>query len=173
MAKKIKDEDVLRFARGTVTESSNSTFTQEDMDTQLSVDRGFIWLIHFIEFHFENVELLSEVAAGANEEISAQITRSTQGSIIKLNDPDLIQSAAIYVSRSADINTDVGPLWYFGKMPLIYSYKIPIPYAGSRIFIGILGTDAATPHIVGFRIGYTTKEVSNQYFFRVAQALVG
>lgn len=173
MAKKsITDSEVLRMARVSVTETAAATFTQQELDTQLSVERGVIWQIHFVEFFLNGLSLLREVAANAQESIDIQLTRTTQTGIVGLTDPDVLIREAYMLSRSAAIGTDAGPLYFYSTLLKRYEFKLPIPVASQSLFLGILGT-AASAHTVSCRIGYNIEHVSDEYFFRVAQALVG
>lgn len=172
-AKDLSDEEIIRIGRMRITETGASTFTQTSLDTQLSVERGVIWMIHFIEFDFETVDLLSEVAAGGVESIEAQITRESKTGPIRSNDADIVQRRKLTLTRSAAIGTDAGPLYAAFQNILRVEYPIPLPYASQSIFLGILGTDAGTAHTIAARIGYTVREVSDKFFFRVAQALLG
>jgi len=170
--RKLTDEEILRIARGRVTESSAGTFTQVEIDTQLSVERGVIWMLDWVEFDFDSLNLLAEVSANSIETIRAQITRTTQTALVNGNDPDLIQSAGFSLCRSAAIGTDAGPLNFFSARILRYNFHISMPVASQSIFFAIKGSGAAA-HVVSARIGYTLRQVTDQYFFRVAQALVG
>jgi hypothetical protein len=171
-ARDLTDTEILRIARGRVQESAASTFTQIALDTQLSVERGVIWMINFIEFDFQTLNLLSEVAAAGQEDITAQVTRESKTSLITNADTDMIQKQQFEIGRSAAIGTDAGPLWFASDTIRRFDFPVPIPYAAANIFFGILGTDAGSPHTVDFRIGYTIREVTDKFFFRVAQALI-
>lgn len=174
MAKKGSTSDlvVVRMARGRVTESAGTVFTEIEVDTQLSADRGLIWLIHWIEFEFERLELLDAVAQGDLEEVFAQITKSTQTAIINLDDPDLVQKKTYQLARAATIGTDAGPISFLTESVSRVHYPIPVPYAGQGIFVGLQGTEAGGTHTLAVRIGYTLKEVDDRTFYRIAQALV-
>lgn len=169
----LKDEEILRIARARVTESAAATYTEVSLDTQLSVERGIIWMINFIEFNFSNLELLTEVAAATSEFIAAQVTRESQAALIAGNDVDLLQRSSFLVGRSAAIGTDAGPLWFGTDTVRRVDFPVALPFAASNIHFGIQGTDAASVHTVDIRIGYTIREVSDKFFFRVAQALIG
>lgn len=169
----LADYDVLRIARIRASESAASTFTQTEFDTQLSIERGVIWLIHFIEFNISQLGLFSEVGAGGGEDIQMQITKTSQSAILSGNNADIIQQHRLGLVRGAAIGTDAGPLYYFFDSIKRFDYHVPIPYAAANLYFGILGTDAGSAHTVDARIGYTIAEVSDEFFFRVAQALVG
>jgi hypothetical protein len=172
-ARDLADEEVLRVARIRVTESAAATFTQSEVDTQLSVERGVIWMIHYIEFLYGNLDLLAEVGANAVERVIVQVTREGKTAIVAGNDSDIIQIASRSLFRSAAIGTDAGPLYAHINELDRFDYPTPIPYASQSIFVGALGTDSANTHTVDCRIGYTIREVSDKFFFRVAQALLG
>lgn len=177
MAKKrgdeLTDEEIIRIARPKVTESAAATFTEVAFDTQLSVERGVIWMISFIEFQFSNLDLLTEVAADSQERIAAQITRESKTAVVAPGDPDLLQFSRPRCTRSAAIGTDAGPLWFFTNDVIVYNYPKPLPYASQSIYLGIVGSHSSDPHTVTARIGYTVRTVSDKFFFRVAQALLG
>jgi len=171
--KKLTDDDILRIARGSVTESAAATFTQLEIDTNLSVERGVIWLVHFIEFITQDLLFLNEVAASGSEALDCQLTKQTQTAILRGNDPDLIQSHCQRVSRSAAIGTDTGPLYFKTFAEKRFDFPMAVPVASQSLFLGIIGTDASGVHRVDIRIGYSLRAVSDKFFFRVAQALVG
>ena len=173
MARKLTDEDILRISRARVTESAASTFTQVEIDTQLSVERGVIWMLEFVEFIFGPMGVLNEVAVNGAERISLQLAKTTQTAILNGNDPDLIQIAIRELNRSAAIGTDAGPLWYLADRVVKYTFSTPFPVASQGLFFGIEGTDASAVNSADIRIGYVIREVSDKFFFRVAQALVG
>lgn len=169
----LTDEDILRIARVRVVESAAGTYTQVSLDTQLSIERKVIWMIHFIEFNFSNVYLLSEVAAGGTENVIAQVTRESKGSIIAGNDTDLVQQQKHAIGRSAAIGTDAGPLTLTSQAINRFDFPLPMPYAAQNIYVGLKGTHASSAHTIDVRIGYSIKTVTDQFFFRVASALVG
>jgi len=168
----LKDEEVVRIARGKVQESAASTFTQMTIDTQLSIERGVIWMIHGVEFHIPNPLDLNEVAVDAREYIQLQLTRESQTSIITPDNPDLIQPYHLQINRSAAVGTDAGPLWFVTEFPKKFIYHKPLPYANQNMYFGMIGT-AGVAYTSYVRVSYTIRTVSDKYFFRVAQALLG
>lgn len=176
MASKLKDlsdEEVLRIARARVTESAASTYTEVSLDTQLSVERGIIWMVNFIEVLPNNLGNLGEAGQGTTERIEAQVTRESQSSIVNGNDADLLQAFKFKLNRAPTIGTDAGPMYFTETLPWRVNFPVPIPFASSSMFFGILGTDAGSAHTVDFRVGYTIRSVTDKFFFRVAQALLG
>ncbi len=169
----LSDEEILRIARMRITESAAATFSQQTIDTQLSVERGVIWMIHFIEFHLETLNLLNEVAAGSFEFVDAQVTRESKDAIIRQDDADLLQRTSVIAWRSAVIGTDAGPLYNVKNEMVRYDYPTPLPYASQSLFLGVKGSHASASQIVSARVGYSVRGVSDKYFFRVAQALLG
>lgn len=172
IAGKLSDESVLRIARSRVTESAAGVYTQGEIDTQLSVERGVIWMIHFAEFRFADLKGLAIIAADSTESYKAQITRETKSAIVAGNDSDLIQAHQLHTARSTAIGAEVGPLWFMTDLTRRFDYPIAIPYASQSVFVAI-ETTAPSVQLVDVRIGYTIKEVDDQFFFRVAQALLG
>lgn len=171
MAKKAIDSSMInRFARFYVAESAAATFTQISMDTQLSIDRGFIWMIHSVEMSINVVNLDDALAAG-NEYLQCQVTRESKDELLQLNDADLLCFKQKTVKRYAAIGTDAGPVCFLDQQPDIQKFDPPLPFAGQNIFIGVMGSAAAAKSVYG-RIGYTLKKVSDKFFFEIAQALV-
>lgn len=166
----LRDDEVTRFLRFTVTESAAGTFSETSYDTQLSIDRGLIWLIHAVEFSTALANLETP-AAGAVETAAAQITRESQTALLDLNDPDLIARDYAVIRRSAAIGTDAGPLWVYDHGPRRIDFIPPLPYAASTIYIGIQTSNAAAQTVTG-RIHYTLRRVTDKFFYRVAQALI-
>lgn len=169
---KLTDEEVLRIARLRVTETAAATYTQGSIDTQLSVERGVIWMIHFIEFQFGSVIGLAGVGANAVEDYKCQVTRESKEGMLQGSDADVIQQYRLQMIRSAAIGTDVGPLYSIVDLTRRFDYQVPIPYASQSLFASLVTTHTAA-QVVDVRVGYTIKEVDDQFFFRVAQALLG
>lgn len=169
--KALTDEEILRIARISVVQSSAGVYTQTTHDTQLSIERGVIWLINFIEF-YQDSSVIDDVAAGTSETEKFQITRDTKTGIQSLADADTIALYEWSVQRSAAIGTDAGPLWITGESPNRITFPVPIPYAAQNIYFGYHSTSAAAKTGVA-RVGYTIREVTDAFFFRVAQAILG
>lgn len=167
----LKDEEVVRMVRASVTESGAATFTETTIDTQLSIERGVIWMISAVEF-FQELSKHSEVGANGLETQNIQLTRESKTAIVELNDSDVIAKLQNGIYRSAAIGTDAGPLWLTWVMPVIQYFDPPLPYASQNMYLGFQ-TTAATVRSCYVRIRYTIRTVSDKYFFRVAQALLG
>lgn len=173
MSKQLSDEEVVRFARATVTEVTAGTFVETAVDTQLSIERGVIWMIHAIDYQIPSGSfVMSAIAASANVVHRAQLTRESQAAIVNMGDPDLIDCSHTILQRSAAIGTDAGPLWILHNGLTQHVFPIPIPYAAQQIFFGFAGTTPITMS-VAMRVHYTIRSVTDAYFYRVAQALIG
>jgi len=166
----LRDDEIIRFLRFSVTESAAATFTQQSYDTQLSIDRGYIWMIHWIEAQI-NPNKLEMPAANDIETVSLQIARESQAAMHDLNNPDIIAYTEMQIKRSAAIGTDAGPLWVDWHSPIKTEYPIPLPYAAQEIHVGLVTSHASVQTING-RIAYTLRRVSDKFFYRVAQALI-
>lgn len=166
----LQDDEVIRFLRFSVPESAAATFTEQAYDTQLSIDRGFIWMIHWVETSLQPTNV-DEPAAGASESISVQITRESKNAILAMSDPDLIAKVGVIHNRSATIGTDAGPMWVYDKYPVQTVFNPPLIYAAMNIYIGIKSSSGAAQTGAG-RIAYTLRRVSDKFFYRVAQALI-
>lgn len=168
--KDLKDDEILRFFRFSLTESAVATFTEESYDTQLSIDRGIIWLLHFIELKmlYSSVD---DPAQNAEEHVEFQITRESKSAMLHLNSPDVIFKAQIEKDRTATIGTDAGPVILGSRAPIIYSYAPPIAYAAQSIHVAVHSTCAAVQTVNG-RVGYTLRRVTDKFFYRVASALI-
>lgn len=167
----LKDEEIIRFLRFTMTESAAGVYTQITLDTNLSIETGLIWLIHWIEWEFGPNEI-DEPAAGAIEWIQGQITRESKAAMLNLSDSDVIANYKKMIKRSAAIGTDAGPLWFYDpNIPFMQSFPIPLPFASQNIYCAIQSSSAAAKTIRG-RIAYTIRRVSDKFFFRIAQAMI-
>lgn len=173
MGKELTDEQIIRVARLRTTETVASTFKQSSIDTQLSVERGVIWMIHWIEFELESIKHFLEVATSGTDSVQAQVTRESKTSILTPDDNDVIQRATRYITRFGTIGTEAGPETFVYDPIVKYEFPIPLPYASQSIYLGVAGTHASLFHTVTARVGYTIREVSDKFFFRIAQSLVG
>lgn len=173
MSKKdIQDEEILRLIRFSVSETTASTFRETTIDTQLSIERGVIWLIHFIQIEML-IDILDVSAAGVTETATLQITRESKSTILDFDDADIVAKFSYEKRRSATIGTESGPLMTEQKSPMIQNYPVPLIYAGQNIHAGFVGSGGTNLKTVRGRIGYTIRRVSDKFFFRVAQSLVG
>lgn len=170
--KALTDEEVVRFARISLTESAAATYTENGFDTQLSIERGVIWLIHAVDYQVPPGLPLYAVPASDTDTIRAQITRESQTSIQTIVDSDVIDFYQISIGRSAAIGTDAGPLTILTQFPVQHVFPIPIPFAAQQIYFGMVASLAIAASIL-IRVHYTIRSVSDAYFYRVAQALIG
>ena len=170
-AKALEDEAIIRFLRFSVVESAAATFTEQNLDTQLSIERGVIWMLHWVQVEYL-VSNLDDPTQNADENLVIQITRDSKTGIVSYNDSDVIEQFSFEHTRAATIGTDAGPMWLSSVSPIKMSYSPAIPFAGSSIFVGVQSTAGAARTVQG-RLAYTIRAVSDKFFFRVAQALVG
>lgn len=168
--KDLRDDEILRFLRFSVTESAAATYTEVSYDTQLSIDRGLIWLIHFIQIEMLG-SALDDPAAGAGENLKVQIAREGQSDIVNYSDADLIELAVMEIDRSAAVGTDAGPMYWLSNSPKTFVYAPPLAYAAQNIYIGVKSSSGSAQTAYG-RIGYTLRRVTDKFFYRVAQALI-
>ena len=163
--------EFLNFLRFSVTESGAATYTQTEIDTNLSAERGVIMEIHSIELiPSTNAPLLREVGAGSTEQWEAQIVRETKTAIVGLNDPDTVGKFGRQVTRSAAIGTDAGPLYLDYDLVESIWFPKPIPYVKPSIFVGLLSSLSSVMTING-RIGYTLRDISREEFLELLVAL--
>lgn len=163
--------DYLNFLRFQVVESAASTFTETEIDTNLSAERGVMMEIHSVEFDLTTLQLFDEVAAGGQENLRVQITRETKSALVSMNDADLIAQVRREIIRSAAIGTDAGPLYILTDKVLRIDFPLPIPYVKPSIFVGVQGSDAASAHTVNGRIGYTLRDIEREDFLELLVAL--
>lgn len=164
--RELTDEQVLRFLR--FGNAGFTSFAEVSYDTQLSIERGVIWLIHAVEW-VSNASF-DTPAASTTEYLTAQITRESKTAIVNANDSDLIAIYDERLTRGAAIGTDAGPVVTHFLNPHIQYFDPPIPYAGSNIYIGAECSIAAGT--IRGRIHFSLITVTDKYFFRVASALV-
>lgn len=163
--------EYLNFLRFRVTETAAATFTESEIDTNLSAERGVMMEIHSVELFLEQSTLLSEVPAAGEEDIHVQITRETKTAIANFLDADVVARFNREVTRSAAIGTDAGPLYLLSENVVKLDFPMPIPYVKPSIFVGIQGSDAATAQVVSGRIGYTLRDVDREDFLELLVAL--
>ncbi len=169
--KNLTDEEIVRVARVKATQGAAAAFVEIALDTQLSIERGVIWLIHFVEFWCD-YKVLDDPAQDSFETEMFQVTRDSKSSMIMLDDADLVCMRTWMIKRAATIGTDTGPMWAYGGAPYVRQFPKPIPYAAQNIYFGYQSSNAAIK--IGYcRIGYSIRTVGDKFFFRVAQALIG
>lgn len=163
--------DFMNFLRFRVAESAAATFTQNELDTNLSAERGVIMEIHSIELLFEGLQLLTEVGADATESVVFQLTRESKTAPVVINDADLILRRTPSIMRSSAVGTDAGPIYVYHDQYVRTDFPKPIPYVKPTIFAAVVGTDASGLQAVSGRIGYTLREVSRSEFIELLVAL--
>lgn len=165
-----KMEEILRMFRFSVTESAAGTFTQTSYGTNLSLERGVIWEVHFIDFEILP-STIDTPAAGADEQTQVQITRESKSALVNLDDADLIALVIAEVSRSSAIGTDAGPLWKYWLNPLRFNFNPPLLYGAANIYCAIKST-SGTARTGRGRVGYTLRSVTDKMFYQIATALL-
>jgi len=169
----LKDDQMLRIARIVAIQSAAGAYVEVEHDTQLSIERGVIWQIHAIEFGSNLIVDTFDFTIAQNqaEWNKFQITRESCSETVNLNDSSLVTNFQEQLVRSVTIGTDAGPLWYYLERPKRIVYPVPYPFAGQNIYFGFDSTNDAALTVTA-RIFYTTKTVTDKYFFRVAQSLL-
>ena len=162
--------DYLNFLRFSLDESAAATFTQLELDTNLSAERGILMEIHSIEFESLDDILMREVAAGSSEQIICQVTRESKTANATISDADVIAKMWTQISRSSAIGTDAGPLWLSPNSLQRVDFPLPIPYVKPSIFVGLVATTATASRIRG-RIGYTLRDIAREEFLELLVAL--
>jgi len=164
--------EYLNFLRFSVTQSAAATFTQTELDTNLSAERGVMMEIHSFEVDFGNngFSLLREVAASGIEELLIQLTRDSKAAIVATNDSDFLAGVKKQITRSAAIGTDAGPLTVYDSQIYTVNFPLPLPYVKPSIFIGLNSTASSAAIITG-RIGYTLREIEREDFLELLVAL--
>jgi len=166
----LRDDEIVRFCRFSITESAAATFTQVSYDTQLSIDRGFLWMIHWVEASMQ-ASKMEDAAQDASEVLSLQVTRESKAATVRISDADCIFRYATEVSRYATIGTDAGPVVIQDNYPIIYTFPLALPYAHQEIYVAVQSSNA-TPVVVYGRLAYTLRKVSDKFFYRVAHAMI-
>lgn len=169
--KDLRDDEIIRFLRFSITESAAATFTQQSYDTNLSIDRGIIWMIHWIEWDLNVAHIADDPAQGASESITGQVTREGKSALLQHDDSDLIAKTAVIWKHAATIGTEAGPMYALDTYPKIQHFPIPLPFANQTIYIAILSTAGAAQTSRG-RLAYTLRRVTDKFFYRIAQALI-
>lgn len=163
--------DFLNFLRFDVVESAAATYTQTELDTNLSAERGVMMEIHSIELYSPDYVNLTEVSTAASESIAAHIARESKTTATPLDDADIIAFFSRGMIRSAAIGTDAGPLWTFIDNVQRVDFPMPIPYVKPSIFVGVMGTDASVTARIRGRIGYTLRDIDREEFLELLIAL--
>lgn len=162
----------LNYLRFQVVMSAAGAFTEVELDTNLSAERGVMMEIHSVEVKSvaNGFSLLREVAASGVEDTQIQITRDSKTAIIELNDADLIALFHKEITRSAAIGTDTGPLYLYDSLIQRIDFPLPIPYVKPSIFVGVDDTLSSAGTYSG-RIGYTLREIDREDFLELLVAL--
>ncbi len=168
----LKDDEVVRVLRHRCIQASADAFKECEIETQLSIERSVVWMIHAIEFDFENISQMSPVAANDERWMAQQVTRESKSTIVNSDDTDLLQKSKIQTVRSAAIGTDAGPLWITNDTIRIIHYPKPLLYAGSKIYWSVDTENFTAAVYMGVRVFYTIAKVDDKQFFRVASSLL-
>ena len=161
----------LNYLRFSLSESAAATYTELELDTNLSAERGVMMKIHSVEVYQDELENLLEVAASAVEGIAWHVARETKTVVTAIQDADIIAFQNLSLFRSAAIGTDAGPLYFIRNLVEKIDFALPIPYVKPSIFIAVQGTDASAVATIRGRIGYTLEEIDRTEFIELLVAL--
>ena len=160
--------DILQRVRAS--QSINNTYGEVTISTNLSIDRGYIWLIRRILFYWDTE--LEDAAQNAEEGYTFQITRESKAACLTtLNSADLIALHRYVCVRAATIGTDVGPMWWITQKPLIVEFPTPLAFAGNNLYFGVL-SQIGTAVIYSTEIQFTLQKVKEGDYLRIASALL-
>jgi hypothetical protein len=162
--------DFMNYLRFNALESAAATFTEFELDTNLSAERGVMMEIHSIELSFDDLAYYREIAAGGSEQCAFQVTRTSQTTMVDLNNADCVAKFERETTRSAAIGTDAGPLWVTFDKQVSLWFPRPIPYVKPSIFVAVASTFASAANVAG-RIGYTLREIDRSEFLELLVAL--
>lgn len=163
--------DFLNFLRFDVEESAAATYTEKELDTNLSAERGVMMEIHSIEIYSPDFVNFLEVAAGAFESFAFHVARESKTVVQPFQDSDVIAFFSRTLERAAAIGTDAGPLYFMSENVLRVDFPMPIPYVKPSIFVAVAGTDASATFQVQGRIGYTLRDIDREEFLELLVAL--
>ena len=161
----------LNYLRFSLAESAAATYTELELDTNLSAERGVMMKIHSIEVYNEQLVNVLEVAQSSTEGIAWHVAREGKSIVTPLNDADVIAFQNTLLFRAATIGTDAGPLWFLQELVSKIDFALPIPYVKPSIFIAVQGTDATATAGIKGRIGYTLEEIDRTEFIELLVAL--
>lgn len=163
--------DYLSSLRFDVLQTAASTYIEDEIDTNLSAERGVMMEIHSIDCYFENMDHMVEVAVNNEEHVEMHVARKSKSAIARYSDSDVIAKLGFMVGRSAAIGTDAGPLFYHTPLGFTVYFPVPIPYVKPSIFVGLNASDATEAHRITGRINYTLREIDRARFLELLVAL--
>ena len=161
----------LNYLRFSLTESAASTYTELEIDTNLSAERGVMMNIHSIEVYNEDLVNVLEVAQSSVEGIAWHLARESKTAVTPINDADVIAFQNTILFRAPTIGTDAGPLWFLSELVSKVDFALPIPYVKPSIFVAVQGMDASATSRLKGRIGYTLEEIDRTEFIELLVAL--
>ncbi len=162
-------QDILQRVRAE--QSITNTYAEVAMSTNLSIDRGYIWLIHKVLF-WASTFALEEPAASATELYRFQLTRESKPATINtLNSADLIAVFQSCIKRSAAIGTDAGPLYWVTAMPYEITYPVPLAFAGNNLYFGVSSSNSGAVSF-SVEVQIVLQKDKETDYFRIASALL-
>lgn len=152
----IRGELIKTSLRGTVTETAANTFTEAQIDTNLSIRGDHVFIVTGVWLY------ASATLGGAGDTFSIQVCYASQAGNITPDDPDWLFGASW---QMAMVTSGAG-VWLRTMYTPVEHFPIAVP----QLYLGVGGSSLATAAKGSIKIeGYHSK-VNTTEFFRLAQS---
>lgn len=152
----LRNDLIKTSLRATVTESAANTFTEQQIDTNLSIRGDHIFIVTGVFWQH------NAVLNGTGDQIAMQLTYATQSGLITASDNDFLFG----IHQAHEVATQ-------GAATYLKSIWMPMdefPVAVTALFLGVQGVSLASAVQASVKIhGYHVKVNTTEYF-RLAQS---
>lgn len=152
----VKQELIKTSLRGSVTESGANTFTEQGIDTNLSIRGDHVYIVTAICWKH------NAAFEGDGDGVNLHLAYASQSDIIGPSDPDFLFG----VNQRVDIVTSGG----YGMHRVLYENIDHFPIAVPQLYIGVKGASLGAAVLAEVKLtGYHVR-VNTTEFFRLAQS---
>lgn len=163
----------MQYIRGNVAESAANTFTQVTINMPVVVAKGLVVQAHSIEWSIPGPDAAGEISATDDQlRQRCQLTKTSQTTILALDDPNLISAYDVDywapAARTAE-GKPVLPATHVGNLYMHFPEPILLPF--EQIFFAAQGTGEGEVHTYRFRLGFTTVQLATSQLVELIQAV--
>lgn len=141
-----------------LTESAANTYTEQSVDTGINLESQFVAMVHHVS--------VQRPALSASDVQHVQfVSNAGQVDVLDLDNPIQL----LFQTWHQGAFTDPGGVAH--ALVNGFDFRIPFPYVGSTITMGIKGESLASALRIRARVWYTLEKVPEAEFLRLLAAL--
>lgn len=166
-------DQYLQYIRGTVVESAINTYTESTINMPVVVGQGYVALMHTMEWEVSTEIAIADISATDDIfKLRAQLTKSTQSSLLRLDDPNVIEKFDLQIySPSARTSEKGSPLLWQPMGAWCKTFDVPVLLPYEQIFLGAQSQGGSIVYRYNFRVGITMVKLGTTQLVELVQAI--